>query len=75
MKLSALADAVNILRPYYNDPDGYHVGAEHDEIFLYTTDKPLSAEDVAKMRSLGWSQPDAAEDDVYEPNVGWHHHT
>lgn len=75
MKLSNFVDGLNILRPYYNDPDGYHLGAEHDEVHVYATDKPLSSEDVKKLLALGWFQPEggAGEDtpDAYDPQGGW----
>jgi hypothetical protein len=72
MKLSNFIEGLTILRPYYNDPDGYHIGAEHDQFFAYATDKPLSDEDVDKMRELGWFQPDGEPmDSIYYPNDGW----
>lgn len=69
MNLKAFVDGINILRPFFNDPDGYHIGAEHDQFYMYATDKPLPPEEVSKMRELGWFQPDS--DDEYEPSDGW----
>jgi hypothetical protein len=71
MKLSNFLDGLNTLRPYYNNPDGYHIGAEHDQFYAYATDKPLMPEDVQKMRDLGWFQPDMADDAPYGPEEGW----
>ena len=71
MKLSDFIDGLTILRPYYNDSDGYHIGAEHDQFFAYMTDRPLSDEDVNKMRELGWFQPDTGEGNGYYPEDGW----
>lgn len=41
MNLKNFIEGINTLRPYYEEPDGYHLGAEHDEIYLYATDRPL----------------------------------
>lgn len=71
MKLRNFVDGINILRPYYDDPDGYHLGAEHDQFYMYATNRPVSDEDVKKLRELGWFQPDADEDDGYDPEDGW----
>lgn len=69
MNLNNFLEGVNILRPYYNDPNGYHLGADHDIIYLYTTDKPLSPEAVQKMLDLGWFQESSPEE--YNPEEGW----
>lgn len=65
MTLEKLAAAIAILRPYY-DTDGHFVDAEHDQIYLCKTNKPLSAEDVLKMRALGWFQGSDDDDDADE---------
>jgi len=70
MKLSDFVDGLNILRPYYIDPDGYHIGAEHDQFYAYATDRALSAEDQERMRTLGWFQPET-DDDEYSIEDGW----
>ena len=56
MKLGNLIDGLNVLRPFYNDPDGYHIGAEHDQFYAFKTDKPLTNEATQKMIDLGWFQ-------------------
>ena len=74
MRLSAFIDGLNILRPYYNNPNGYHIEAEHDRFYCYETDKPLTPEDVKKMRDLGWFQPEDGIDPdggEYNPEDGW----
>jgi hypothetical protein len=74
MKLSELLQGIQILSTYYDDPDGYHVGAEHDVLYLYATDRPLSAEHVARMLALGWFQESGATDDepeAYDAEEGW----
>lgn len=59
MRLSNLIEGLKILQPYYNNPDGYHVGAEHDQFYAYATDRPLPETAVDRMVDLGWFQPDA----------------
>jgi hypothetical protein len=71
MKLSNFIEGLTILRPYYVKQDGFHIGAEHDQFFAYATDNPLSDGDVAKMRELGWFQPDTVDDITYDPENGW----
>jgi hypothetical protein len=71
MQLMNFVHGLNILTPYYTDPNGYHIGAEHDQFYAYATDRPLSAEDVQKMRDLGWFQPDMDDDADYDPAEGW----
>lgn len=73
MILSKFIEGLNILKPYYNDGDGYHLGAERDEFYAYKTDNPLSDEDFKKMRSLGWfqTQDDGDDSDSYDPEEGW----
>jgi hypothetical protein len=78
MKLHELAQAITILAPYYDDPTTYHVGAEHDVIYLYATDRALTPADVIRMLDLGWFQETGAnedEPDAYNPSEGWQHFT
>ena len=77
MTLTEIVEGLLILKPYYNKE--YVVGAEHDEIFTYPTDRPLPEDDVKKLEALGWFQPKSeshyqgsewtAAD--YKPNAGW----
>ncbi len=75
MKLNDFVDGITILRLYFDDPDGYHVEAEHDVFYMHATDRPLTPEDSAKMFALGWFQPSAEEDEgeksAYDPGEGW----
>lgn len=71
MRLTKFVDGLLTLRPYYKDPDGFHIGAEHDQFYAYKTDYPLSSEHVLKMRDLGWFQPDQDDDAEYDPEDGW----
>lgn len=77
MILSKLIEGLQTLKPYYEGGDGYQTGAEHDEIFAYATDRPLSPEDVQKMQDLGWDQPEVEDPEIegerapYDPEDGW----
>lgn len=63
-------NGLDILIKYYDDLDDYHIGAEHDKILMFETDRPLSEEDVKNMRDLGWRQPETSND-RYDPADGW----
>jgi hypothetical protein len=56
MRLNDFIEGLTTLRPYYDDLDRHHVGAEHDRIFAYATDRPLPRPDFVKMLGLGWFQ-------------------
>ena len=53
MKLSNFIAGLEILRSHFNE-DSYDIGAEHDIIYVYSTDTPLTHEEVVKMIELGW---------------------
>lgn len=78
MTLNNFIEGLLILRPYYNDGDGYQLGADHDIVYVYSTDRPLSAEDITKMTELGWFQPDSHKPEsegfsaeYYNHEEGW----
>lgn len=74
MKLQNFIDGLKTLQPYYEGGDGYHIGAEHDQFYCYMTDCPLTPEDVQKMLTLGWFQPDngiSEDGGEYDPENGW----
>lgn len=75
MKLDNIILGLEILKPYYVDPNGYHMNAEHDEIHLAATNKPLTEADAQRMRDLGWFQEDADNNEAtpppYDPEDGW----
>lgn len=56
MNIKNLVEGINLLRKAFNDPDGYHIGAEHDAFYVYETDRPLSDEEAQKLIDLGWFQ-------------------
>lgn len=77
MLLSRFVQGLQILQKYY-DLDGFHIGAEHDEFFVYTTDRPLSEKDLNKVVALGWFQREVVPADHgefqasdYDPDQGW----
>lgn len=70
MNLKQFLAGVKILRKYYNDPDGYHIDAVHDIVYMYSTDKPLTPQHVKELRDLGWFQRDLPETE-YDPEEGW----
>jgi hypothetical protein len=74
-KVDKVIEGLRILQPYYDKP-GYDIGAEHDVIYGYSTNRPLSTEDQAKMRELGWFQDGVPYDEndnpgPYDPEEGW----
>lgn len=77
MQIDNFVDGLATIRTGYNEPDGYVLGAEHDIIYVYATDKPLFTEDVEKLFALGWFQPDvdtgdeAPKAEQYDPAEGW----
>lgn len=75
MKLNNFIEGLQILQPYYDKPDGYHIGAEHDEFYAYATDKPLTPEHVAKLRELGWFQAEVEDGAPYDPAESWSAYT
>ena len=70
-----LIEGVRILSKYCNDPNDYRVGAEHDTIYAYPTDREISESDVNKLIELGWFQDVYFEDEFtykdYDPDESW----
>jgi hypothetical protein len=76
MNIKELARGIEILRPYYNKPDGYPHGCDHDEFYMRSTDKPLPLEAVEELVALGWFQECGPEDEDftakdYQADEGW----
>jgi len=71
-----LVEGLQTLMPYYDHPDGFNAGAEHDAIYAYATDRPLSKQDIERMIDLNWVQErddydrDFSADD-YNQYEGW----
>jgi hypothetical protein len=76
VKLYDMLSGIEILKPYYNDPHGYNIGADHDIIYFYATDTPLSEADQKRMFDLGFNQCDSEESEdgehtIYDPENSW----
>lgn len=71
MSLKDFIDGMEIIKMYYDDLEGYHIGAEHDQIYLYETNRPITPEHREMLKELDWFQPELDEEDEYDPNVGW----
>jgi hypothetical protein len=78
MKLKNFVEGLEILKSYFEDQDGYHIGAEHDIFYVYATDTPLPETAIKKLLELGWFQEemeaaDNGEFDTssYDPEKGW----
>lgn len=56
MKTRDIIEGLQTLMPFYENKDGFNTGAEHDILYAYPTDKPLSDEAIDKMIELGWHQ-------------------
>jgi hypothetical protein len=67
MKTDDLIEGLKILDKYRDKPGGYNIGAEHDIIYAYPTDRPLTAEDVRRMDELGWTQEGRVVDGEWKP--------
>jgi hypothetical protein len=63
MVTSKIIEGLQILEKY-RDSDSYNIGAEHDTIYAYRTDRPVQQPDLNRMIELGWSQ----EDKLGEPD-------
>lgn len=76
MKLGEFIEGVHILQRYTDMP--YPLGAEHDIIYFYATERPVQEPDLSRLYELGWHQPDVPEPDEgavahgpYDPEEGW----
>jgi hypothetical protein len=57
MKTKDIIEGLTTLEKYRTKPDGYNTGAEHDQIYAYRTNEPVSESDVKRLVELGWFQP------------------
>jgi hypothetical protein len=56
MKLSNFINGLEIAKKYYRGHDGYHVGADHDVVYLYATHTGMNSQDIQAMIDNGWFQ-------------------
>jgi hypothetical protein len=73
MNLANFIAGLQLLSNHFEKRDGYHIGAEHDQFYVYQTDRPLSPEDVARLYALDWFQEGKSEEGPasYDPGEGW----
>lgn len=73
MQLDKFLAGIQILQPHYKNPNGFHIGAEHDQFYMYPTDTPLTEAEVKQMCDLGWFQPDCGFEgpEDYKRDEGW----
>lgn len=70
MTFDKVLRGLEIARAHFTDQSGHHIGAEHDELYIWKTDTPFTDAEVAEMRELGWFQPDVSGD-AYDPEQSW----
>jgi len=70
---SDFRQGLNILAKYFEDPNGPHVcSAEEGMVYIQVTDRPMSKDDVAWMKSMNWLQTRSDDrQDPYDPEMGW----
>lgn len=56
MKARDIAEGILILTKYYDNQFGHHCAAYDEVIYMCSIDKPISSEDVIKLKHLGWFQ-------------------
>lgn len=73
MNLKNFIAGLQILQAHFKDGDGFHIGAEHDQFYVYKTHTPLEPSEVAALVELGWFQPDCdfEKPGDYDPQEGW----
>jgi hypothetical protein len=69
MSIENVVQGLQILRRYYKT--GYNIGAEHDVIYAYKTQEPLSDVDAQSLVDLGWFQEGVEDGSPYDPEEGW----
>ncbi len=62
MKDKDVVRGLQILMPYYDDPDGYHFAPVVGRLLADATDRPLSDEDLKAMKALGWEEEEYFSD-------------
>lgn len=77
MTTSKVIEGLQILAKYRYEEDGYDLGAEHDVIYAYSTDRSLEAADIDRMIELGWRQErENYDEDMtakdYRREEGWY---
>ena len=75
MKTNDIIAGMQLLAKHRQEPNGYDLAAEHEEIYLYPSegDTPLSETEVQEMYKLGWFQVGNMEGEYerYDHEEGW----
>jgi len=78
MRTKDFIEGLGILQPYYDNPYDCNLCAEHDVIYIYSTDTPVPEPLVKRLCELGFFQEDVelGEDEDfgpkhYDPEEGW----
>ena len=77
MQTNGIIEGLTILEKYRDDTNVYNIGAEHDIIYAYATDKPVEEKDLKRLIELGWFQEDCLNSDgeftldCYSSEEGW----
>lgn len=64
MQTKNLIDGIILLDAYRDVKNGFDLGADHDVIYCYATDRPLQLKDIERMLDLGWFQDDGCSEDT-----------
>jgi hypothetical protein len=77
--MNDLIKGLVILAGYCDTPSGGMTGAEHDEIHVYATDRPVSEEHHCELYHLGFFQEGNSDGHGpytnYQPQEGWMYYT
>ena len=65
METNNFIEGLTILNGYFDNPDGFNISPDHEVIYVYATDKPVSPADLEKLVALGWYQ-EGVNTDGYE---------
>ena len=82
MSTGNLIEGLLILQPFYDKPNGFNTGANHDVIYAYATSTKLNEKIIQAMINLGWHQEhderDYGEDfklEDYRQDESWYFYT
>lgn len=69
MKFDDFIEGLDILKKYFINTSGYHIGAEHNTFYVNATDDPVSEFDYNYLKKLGWLQNNKL---VYTQSESWY---
>lgn len=56
-----IAEGFGILVRYFDDPNAYHVCAEHDIIYVSNPDNPIAEDHIKLLSHIGWTYDEDEE--------------